>query len=84
MAEAASTSSGAGAVLAWVRQNPIAAFLIAVIGLTLIYFFGFVKIFREWTHLDRHVGLAGMDPGNELRARQAHSVHYGVSNLVCA
>ena len=45
MTAVASEKNGAGAVFAWIRQNPVAASLIALIALTLIYFFGFVKIF---------------------------------------
>jgi exosortase len=42
-----STSNIAGTVSAWIRQNPIATLLLAAVALTLIYFFGFVKIFAN-------------------------------------
>ena len=45
MTAASSTHDAAGATLAWIRRNPFATALVAVVVLTLIYFFGFVKIF---------------------------------------
>ncbi len=45
MTEAASTSNVAETTLAWIKRNPVATLLIAAVVLTLIYFFGFVKIF---------------------------------------
>jgi exosortase len=40
-----STSNIAGTVSAWIKQNPIATLLLAAVVITLIYFFGFVKVF---------------------------------------
>ena len=34
-----------GTALAWAKQNPVATLLLAAVVLTLIYFFGFVKVF---------------------------------------
>jgi exosortase len=45
MTATTSTSDMAGTVSAWVKRNPIPTLLLAAIALTLIYFFGFVKVF---------------------------------------
>jgi exosortase len=45
---------GSNAVVGWLRANPLAAAVVAVIVLTLLYFFGFVGLFP--------------DPGNGIRS----------------
>ena len=45
MTEATLTEKAPGTALAWAKRNPAAVFLGTVIVLTLIYFFGFVKVF---------------------------------------
>jgi exosortase len=47
MTEAKATENWFEATVLWTRRNPAAAFLVATIIATLIYFFGFVKIFTN-------------------------------------
>lgn len=47
MAATTSTSDATRDAFAWIKRNPVATVLLAALTLTLIYFFGFVRIFAN-------------------------------------